>query len=123
VTVLPQRNPHTHTPKRESEMCEGKPPKQGGLHKALAFNTLLSSQETDTHHQATQLRETLRGNPSNLPGTYPPSNPPTHSTDLTRNHPDPPHNTLPDSTKPPRRSCLKESHGPTTYRCPASRPG
>jgi hypothetical protein len=42
-------------------MCEGKPPKQGGLYKALAFNTLLSSQETDTHHQATPNKGKLSG--------------------------------------------------------------
>jgi len=56
-------------------------PGRGGLrpssetYKALAFNTLLSSQETDTHHPTIQKRTVLRGNPSNLPDPHTPSNP------------------------------------------------
>src|ERR1051325_354131 len=43
----------------------GGTPTTVGVHKALAFNTLLSSQKTDTHHQ--NPHGPLRGNPSNLP--------------------------------------------------------
>ena len=51
--ALPQRNPH-HPPKRR--MATGRPGRNTTEPiKALAFNTLLSSQETDTHRAGSPL--------------------------------------------------------------------
>jgi hypothetical protein len=53
-------------------MATGRPGQQTEPIKALAFNTLLSSQETDTHRaEPRSRRPRLRGNPSNLPGPLP----------------------------------------------------
>ncbi len=64
--TLPQRNPHHPT----NGAARGDPTRKlAEPIKALAFNTLLSSQETDTHRAEPRFRRPrLRGNPLNLPG-------------------------------------------------------
>ena len=47
----------------------GAAPTMSRPYKALAFNTLLSSQETDTHPQEPE-PDPFRGNPSNLPDVH-----------------------------------------------------
>ena len=65
MDALASKKPHPQTPESIRE-CGGTPTTVG-VHKALAFNTLLSSQKTDTHHQ----------NPHGpLRGKSPPGRPP-----------------------------------------------
>jgi hypothetical protein len=53
---------------RNGIVATGRSDLTAGPIKALAFNTLLSSQETDTHRDPTRSRRPcLRGNPSSLP--------------------------------------------------------
>jgi len=57
-----KKNPHR---RHQPGNTRPAPPLTRKKHNALAFNTLLSSQEPDAHHQ--QPTDRLRGNPANLP--------------------------------------------------------
>jgi hypothetical protein len=109
----PTPHPHRRTRHKQST---GQTPQQkkGHLYKALAFNTLLSSQETDTHHQephqvpsgATLL---TYQNPS-------PCQPDQTTPEPTRDQnpaPTPP-TTTPEHTTHTRKQSRRESHGPAT---------
>jgi hypothetical protein len=66
--ALASKDPKPHTLHKEGHMATGRSNLTAGPIKALAFSTLLSSQETDTHRDPTRSRgPDLRGNPSNLP--------------------------------------------------------
>jgi hypothetical protein len=121
----PSTTPHTHKRRRHipKEIPTTNPNKQGPWHedkkKALAFNTLLSSQKTDTTEDPTTGPH--RGNPSSLPGSSTLSSG-SIEPGLIRIWPGPP-NKHPGGTKPLGVIRSVVSHGPATLRRPASRPG
>ena len=80
-------------------------PKRGRLvedQKALAFSTLLSSQETDTHHQGPNM--ILSGA---TPLTYHPQPASQHGQNSHENH----QPGIPPTSRPPQASCIPSSRG------------
>ena len=87
------------------------PRRRGYVLNALAFSTLLSSQETDAHHQQPHGR--LQGNYSNLPDGYPLVNE-VHVNFVIHEGFLPTQHTLPDM--------LPQSRKPVRSRCPGGSP-
>jgi hypothetical protein len=114
-----QRNPKPN----QTTHHHGEPPSQIEDQKALAFNTLLSSQETDTHHQRSSGRSPP-GQPYKLTTPSQPVNPQNHRPQRSTNQPKmtPRHTTTPADNIHQNDHSPKEPHpGRPPTRRPASR--